>query len=138
MRNYLIGLGLMSLCACRVDPGAADYDYSLPGGFSVRSTSSHQVEIASQFALPGVPPKVVEIGWDNRFIVAKRQLLRDRGDFPGDNYQVPAPDKYEFWIIDVTSTNRFGPLDEKALAERMEILGVPNTIKMRPPGARTR
>jgi hypothetical protein len=135
MRNCLTVLGLMSLCSCGIDPGSGDYDYALPGDFSVRSTSAHQIEIASQSAMPGVPPRVIEIGWDKRFIIAKQQFLKDRGDFPGDNYQVPVPGKYQFWIIDVVTTNRVGPLDEKELAERRSALGIPGTIKMKSPAA---
>lgn len=135
MKSVLIGLGLVGLCSCGVNPGSADYNYPLPGDFSVRRSSGSQVEIASQSALPGIPAKVVEIGWDKRFIVAKQQMLKNRGDFPDDTFQVPYPGKYQFWIIDVPHTNRIGPLDESAFAAKKKSLGVPDSIKMKPPGA---
>jgi hypothetical protein len=135
IENSILLFCLASLCSCGVDPGSADYSYSLPDDFSIYRTSGHQVEIASQSALPGVPAKVIEVGWDKRFIIAKQQLLKNRGDFPGDNFQVPDPSKYQFWIIDVLHTNRVGPLDEKAFKEKRTALDVPDTIKMKPPGA---
>lgn len=133
-KNLLIGIVLVGLCSCGVDPGSADYDYPLPGDFSVRRSSGNQVEIASQSALPGVPSKIIEIGWDKRFILAKQQMLKNRGDFPGDTFQVIDPGKYQFWIIDVLNTNRIGPLDENAFVAQKNALGISGTIKMKPPG----
>lgn len=134
VKIWLIIFGLLGLCSCGGDPSAADYEYPLSGDFSVRRTSNHQIAIASRSALQGVPAKIVELGWDKRFIVVKQQLLKNRGDFPGDNFLIPDPGKYQFWIIDVVNTNRIGPLNESAFLERTGALGV-STIKMKPASA---
>ena len=123
------------LTSCGARPGSADYELALPRGYTLFRSSGHNINIThTNIEFPEIPAKVVETGWNERFILAKQQLLKNRGDFPSDNFQVPNPGKYQFWIIDVLNTNRVGPLNEKTFNEQRKVLGVPNTLKMRPPG----
>src|SRR5438128_560088 len=123
MKKALCGLTLLGFSSCGLYLGSTDYDYSLPGDCSLRRTSAHQIDIASQSGLLGIPPKVVQLGWDRRFILVQQQMLKHRGDFPGDTYQVPDSGRHQFWIIDVAGTNRIGPLDQAAFLAQRKALG---------------
>ena len=101
-----------------------DFDKPLLGDYHLLSTSAHQVQVMhmTDSDNPGIPPKVVEIGWNKSFIIAKQQRLKERGDFPGDKLLVPVPSQFAFWIVSVGKTNRYGPLSEKEFNEKLEAL----------------
>jgi hypothetical protein len=121
-----IGLicGIAALLGCSVDP-MGGFDRALVAGYHLRCTSGGQNEITNvdDNRLPGVPDQVVEIAWNERFILAKQQRLKPRGDFPGDEVPVPVPGKFNYWIIDTARTNRYGPLSESEFNERATFLG---------------
>ena len=131
----LVGAAAALLCGCNREP-TAEYEYKLPGGYSVFKTSSDDIMVRCMASerYPDIPAKVVGLGWNERFILAKQQTLTNRASFPGDTFQIPVAGKYQFWIIDLTTTNRIGPLDENEFTEKTKALGVA-AIKMKPPGA---
>lgn len=132
LHKVIPALTLLLVTSCGIDSGSGDYEYSLPNGYFVFATSTHQVSILHKdLAFLEVPAKVVEIGWNEQFILARQQLLKKRGDFSGDDFQVPDVGKYQFWIIDLTGTNRIGPLNAQAFAEKKKELGVPSGIKLK-------
>lgn len=135
LRKLITGLSVALLVSCGVDLNG-DFEVALPRGYVIFASSSHNVAIFnSDGQFPEVPAKVVAVGWDNQFVLAKQQLLKNRSDFPGDSFQIPDPGKYQFWIIDLVNTNRLGPLDENMFSAERKALGVPDTIKMKPPSA---
>ena len=124
---------LISLCSCGKNTGTLP-SYPPPGGYKVYHTSAHQTIIRNMDAIHGldVPSKVIGIGWDTRFIIAKQQLLTNRNHFPGDNYEVPVPGKYAFWILDTKdSVKRYGPLDEQKFTAKRKEIGVPVSLLLK-------
>src|SRR5690606_20837397 len=70
-------LSLLLLTGC---PGAEDFSLELPGGYTVDRLSAHPViispETSSQISDPHwssiiIPAKVVMLGWDDNYILAK-------------------------------------------------------------------
>lgn len=114
--------------SCSRDPLMGDFDRPLTAGYHLISTSGNQIEVThmEDSRYLGVPAKVVEIAWNDRFILAKQQELKSRGDFPGDTLPVPVPGKFSYWIIDTGQTNRYGPLSEKEFGEKVQSLGQTN------------
>jgi hypothetical protein len=117
--------GLLLLSACSPDPMMGDFDLPLIGGYSLVRESPDSVEVLHMRDSDhlGVSAKVVEIAWNERFILAKRQELKPRGRFQGDVLLVPVTGKFDFWIIDTVQTNRYGPLSEKEFGEKVQSLG---------------
>lgn len=79
-----------------------------------------------------VPPKVLRIGWNRRFVVAE-QVLLDRSGLPDGRH-------VRYWIIDTDQKQRHGPygsIDE--LNGQRRILGIPESIRLsNPPSPRSR
>jgi hypothetical protein len=132
-RNLWVVCCAFCVVSCDFDPAAGDYDQAINTDYRLFSTSRFQtviinVKIGTGIGVEpvGVPANVVEIAWNDRFIVAKQQEFRLRRSNPNDNYLVPVPDKYNFWIIDIAKTNRLGPLSMSELGECMKDLGIGN------------
>ena len=128
-----------SVNGCRFDPLNSDYGRALDSGYYVEQTSAHQTVIFNLTIGNGVegepmtiPADVIEIAWNNFFILAKQQELKPRGDFPGDNLPVPDPNKFKYWIIDMVRTNRLGPMTEESFGKAVKILGL-SRLRMQNP-----
>ena len=130
-----VGTAVALLCGCNREL-TAEYELKLRGGYSVFKTSSADIIVRCMTSehYPDIPARVVGLAWNERFILAKQQGLTNRASFPGDTFQVPVAGKYQFWIIDITTTNRIGPLDEKGFSDKAKALGV-SEIKLKPPSA---
>jgi hypothetical protein len=124
--NILVIIGSLALLnGCSKDPLVQDFDVPLVQGYHLISTDVDDVEVAMlhpRFS-SCIPAKVVEVGWNTNFIVAKQQELRNRGDFPGDTLPVPVAGKFSFWIIDLRGTNCFGPMTEADYYSKLQTLG---------------
>lgn len=77
-----------------------------------------------------VPADIVEIAWNNNIIIAKQRDLEKRGMFPGDRVTVPAPGKFEWWIIDAQIQKRYGPFNETEFLTKLKAMGGDN-LKLR-------
>ncbi len=116
-------------------PGMADYTYDVSGGYHVVRSSAHQITVVPvkgwMDQTPIIPPKVVEIAWDETFVLAKQQHLRRA--FPNNSrnaYEEPAPGQFSYWILNVKEPKVFGPLEEATFrANRIE-LRVPESLKL--------
>lgn len=85
------------------------------------------------FANPlDIPPEVLRIGWNRRFVLAE-QVILDRGGLPDHRH-------IRYWIIDTEKKQRHGPygsIDE--LNGQRRILGIPESIRLsNPPSPRSR
>jgi len=125
-------LSLIFIVSCSRKTPNAIYGFELANGYEVIRTSREQVEIAHMHDSEhlGVPPKVVELAWNDRFVLAKQQTLGPRGDFPGDIFQVPIAGKFSYWILDGTQTkpNRYGPMAKAEFQVRVISMGLTNLI----------
>src|SRR5262245_36085611 len=105
--NLLAAWAVMAL-AC----GFLDYAYEVSGGYWVIRSSRDQVIIAPALGkgawassdATAIPSKVVEIAWDDRFILARQQHLDRAGN--------PIRGTFSYWVLDVVKRRRFGPLSE--------------------------
>ena len=121
----------IGVVSCDFGPGSADYGKVISSDYRLISTSQFQtvivnVKIGEGIGVEpfGVPANVVEVAWDSRFILAKQQVLRLQGINPRDDYPVPVPGQFNYWIIDITSTNRFGPLSASEFNDKTKKLKI--------------
>ena len=65
---------------------------------------------------------MIEVAWDERFILAKQQHLKDGR---------PVWWRYSYWILDVTKPECFGPFNAEEFATRRAELGVPDGLELK-------
>lgn len=113
----------------------SDFSHSLAGDYELVQTSAHDVEIVPKGAwsddAPIIPSKVVEVAFDDRFILAKRQHLKRRGMSPSDGYEEPIDGKFDYWILDTRGPTVFGPFDEADFGVNRKKLGISDQLQMR-------
>ena len=91
-----------------VGPGRADYSYDLPGGYILVRSSAHEISIIPkdgydpQKPPPLIPAKVVEVAFDNRYILSKRyELIPDPK--LNNGYKIPDDTKELYYVFDTSS-----------------------------------
>ena len=108
-------------------PGLNDFDAELIHGYALVQYSAHEILIskpASHNRNTGVYAKVVSLGYDDRYILAKQQLLDTQEKHP-------LTDKFQYWIIDAPVEKQFGPLTEDEFHAKRKELGVSEKIELK-------
>ncbi|MCL1909633.1 MAG: DUF3997 domain-containing protein [Kiritimatiellaeota bacterium] len=119
-----------------IGPGVQDFTAELCGNYSIWRTSAHYIKISPASgryneSTPIVPEKVVEVGHDDIFIVAKRNDLRRRGLNPNDNYMEPAPGVFDYWILDTSVPEVHGPMTLDEYAQKRQELGISENVGLK-------
>jgi len=96
--------------------------------------ASHMVYLSSSstygISEDSIPPKVVEIGWNESFAIARQQEIRPTIGVP--QYQ-PVPDKFHYWILDMNNRRAYDPYTKTDFDRKRRDLGVPQSLRMSPP-----
>lgn len=127
----LVGLTLFG-CA-----GAGDYDIELSGGYSLIRSSAHQVTInkrqsETSWESAVIPTKIVEIAWDDKYILAKQVGLKRRNPKDSkDTYEIPDESKVSYWILEVKDGNIYGPLTDKDFDEKKKELNISKEMSLK-------
>lgn len=80
---------------------------------------------------PIIPTKVIEIDHDDRFVIAKQQLLERRSpNNPNDTYEQPKPNAFQYWILDLGQPAVYGPLSVGEFDAERKRLGVPTKLRL--------
>lgn len=150
---------VMMLLAPGFGPGMQDFEIDIVNGWILTRTSGDMEEVHSTrlgrswvysddgtllSSTPAIPPKVVEIVWDKRFIIARQQnLIYKLSKKPYNEYDAakkippntayydyPIPDKTSsnYWIIDASIDKVYGPFDKSEFAKQRVALSVPDTL----------
>jgi hypothetical protein len=123
---------MMTVGSCSRDPLIGDYSAQLPGGYRLERECPDCVEILHDDGTNlGISPKIIEIAWNERFIIAKQQELKTRGDFSNDKLLVPIPGRFAYWIIDVANRTRYGPLSSQEFEAKRSSLKI-NDMLLKP------
>jgi hypothetical protein len=115
-------------------PGMGDFDAPLGHGYAIWRTSAHQIQVSPEgwgSETPIIPPKVVELGHNGTWVIAKQQHLRRRSLSPTDTYEEPDPGVFSWWILRLDKPQVWGPLSQPEFGAKREELGVPANIKLR-------
>ena len=115
-------------------PGLQDFSATLPHGYFIHRTSAHQIMVAPQSWSPDtpiIPTKVIELDHDNRYIIAKQQLLERRSPSnPNDTYEQPKPGAFQYWILDMQTPEVYGPLTVEEFDRERTRLAVPSELQL--------
>ena len=115
-------------------PGLQDFSAPLPRGYFIHRTSAHQIMIAPKSWSADthiIPTKVIELDHDDRFVIAKQQLLERRSpNDPNDTYEQPKPNAFQYWILDLQMPKVYGPLTVDEFRSERSRLAVPTQLKL--------
>lgn len=107
-------------------PVGGDYTFGLPGEFEFGRTNGETIAVFPNQIIPSI---IEEVGWDNRYILAKLSTE-------------------QYWILDSTQEELagamtvgdtspkeglWGPLSEEEFNQKKQELGIAENIKLRDP-----
>jgi hypothetical protein len=135
-RRGLLAVVLAVWGALILSCGFQDYDFDMCGGYCVVRSSAHNIIVAPKLGKSSwasshptaIPAKVVEVAWDDRFVVAKRQHLSRP---PSARTHRPVSGSYDFWVIDTRERVRHGPLTAAEFGAKRTQLGVSPDLSLR-------
>ena len=115
--------------------GLADYGYNIVNGYKLNYNNSSDVRVIlenySGYEEYCLPTKIVEIAWNDRYIIAKQYELVDRNEYKGDTYKIPDKNKVNYWILDSLEKERYGPYTLDEFNEQLEFYNITN-LKLKP------
>lgn len=126
-RWFRAGLFLGCLIIIIVSSGCAglgDFEFDVAGGYKLLRINALQVVVLKEGVgyQKGmyIPPKVVEVAWNDRFVIAKQLGFTD---IPGKG---PMPDemKVGYWILDTAVKKAHGPYNLEDFEKNRQLLGV--------------
>ena len=115
-------------------PGMSDFSAQLPHEYFIHRNSAHQIFVSPNSWSPDtpiIPTKVIELDHDDRFVIAKQQLLQRRSPGnPNDTYEEPKPNAFQFWILDLRVPKAYGPLNDDEFPLERTRLGVSENLSL--------
>ena len=123
--------------------GCSDFTAKLCGGYILARTSAHSVTIVPEKGwndkTPIIFPKVIEVGHDKRFIVAKRNVMKQRNPDQTitsydriTNYGMELdPGVFDYWILDTAAPIAYGPLTWEEYTDKRSELGIPDSVVLK-------
>lgn len=115
--NFILGLK-------NFGPGVFDshVDIKINSNYSVESSSANEIHIINKnpiyidAVINGliVPGKVVKLNWDEKYIIAKQQLLKNGEPI----------DEYRYWIINISNNKVYKSLTKKEFEQKQDELNI--------------
>lgn len=111
--------------------GLADFEIDLSGGYQLVRSSADYVYVYSGSSTV-IPKKVIEIAWDDDYILAKQLgLKRKYPDNPNNTTEIPDESKVNYWIIDINKSKVYGPLTDKDFTEKKKELSISGKLVLK-------
>ncbi len=102
---FICLVGYMRYTGVFFGPGNADFHYDVVGGYEVFHAGETSITDGNHFI---VPENVIEIAWDDNYILAVQEYNLD------SNY----------WIIDISSSDVYGPLSSEEYNDKTVSLDI--------------
>lgn len=120
----------MTLCGC-FDPGISDYRYDLATGYQLICSSAHEIKVVpkSSVGIPMIPAKVVEIAFDDTFILAKQLGLKKESE--NSTYMIPDEKVIRYWIINAKENKIYGPFENDEFNKKQKELKISDSLKLK-------
>ncbi|SFJ57120.1 DUF3997 domain-containing protein [Planctomicrobium piriforme] len=125
----LVGMSCQSCFLESFGPGPRDFTVPLPKNYFIYCMSADRIFIAPKSwgeSTPIIPPKVVEVGFDDRFLIAK-QLELTQSDYKTP----PTVVAQQYWILDFGRPEVVGPLTAESFTAERQRLGVSPDLELR-------
>ena len=115
-------------------PGPADYTYNLPGGYEITRNSAGEIGISpkkgASSANPYIPAQVVEVAFDNRFILAKRYELMNNPKH-GSSNRVADKTREIYYILDTSTYNIYECSNNETFIQMRVDMGISRDLVLR-------
>ena len=102
-------------------PGLSDYSYNVANNYMLVRSSGHEIKVVPIDGWTNedeiIPAKVIEIDWNDRYIIAKQAGLKVESS--NSNYEIPDPTKIYYWILDTNEMKRYGPYSENEFNNKL-------------------
>ncbi len=115
-------------------------------GYRLEATSGNMVLVRPEGVVsigedPYIPPKIVRLAWGERFILAKQHSLKYKHPWDSSRpsrtdsdkgVNSPVQEISNYWILDMSIPEVYGPFDESVFEKQRTVLGVPDTLVLKP------
>ena len=130
----IITLMITMLTGC-FGPGAQDYEYEVGTGYKLHRISGHNIVVAPDGnwnEKPVIEAKVVQIAWDERYVIAKQLgLKRAYPDNPNNTYKIPDANVVKYFILDTVELKLYGGYGFDELLEQRKILEISDDLVLK-------
>ncbi len=134
MKRFILLLLLVyvSILTTSCFPGYSDYRYNLINGYILVRSSKHEIVIVPEDGWQSdeqiISAKVVEVAWNDRYVIAKQYGLKLENDY--NDYEIPDKSKVYYWILDTEQQKRYGPYNKKEFDNELRNYNLENlTLK---------
>lgn len=119
-----------------ISPGQYDYSYNIVNDFELIRSSAHEIKIIPKdgYTIENeiIPTKVVEVAWNNRYVIAKQYGMKKAYPEEADNtYEVPDEAVVNYWILDTESKDRYGPFSYEEFSIKLQEFNLTN-LQLKP------
>jgi len=131
----------MSGCGTVIDtimtcmmPAPKDYSYKIGTGYQLVRSSVHSISVSSieNGNKTHIDAKVVEVAWDDRYVLAKQVGLKfQQPDNPNNTYKIPDENQVAYYILDTIDDVLYGGYSFEEFIREREALGVPDALVLK-------
>lgn len=123
----VITIILLTGCAASSSHSA----YTINDEYELINTSGNAFELFPKqdavYATQYVPAKIVEIAWDDIYIIAKQ--IEEKSDPNNPESSITNKQIEHYWIIDMNNNRRFGPYNEKQFQEQKKAFRISQQLQ---------
>lgn len=122
-------ISIILLTSCTVNSNHSAY--TINDEYELIKTSGNAFELFptqdAVYATQYVPAKIVEIAWDDLYIIAKQ--IEDKSNPNNPESSITNKQNEQYWIIDMNNNRRFGPYNEKQFQEQKEAFRISQQLQ---------
>jgi hypothetical protein len=115
-----------------VGPGVTDFSYDVSNNYELTQNNPLDVYVLPKDGYEKeseiIPPKVVKIAWNDRFVIAKQQVIKEPKK--SENGIGKPTNAFNYWILDTKIRQRYGPFNKKTFDKKLKVFGIPNSLKL--------
>ncbi|WP_128896667.1 DUF3997 domain-containing protein [Longirhabdus pacifica] len=126
-RMYVICLLITIAIILSGCPGVQDYEIDIGDGYFIERISSHVIVITEEHKYL-IPEKVIEVGYNEEFIIAKQLGLMDDPE-RSNSYQIPNENDVRYWIVNKINKEIMGPLTNTNFEQKLTDLNINLELK---------
>ncbi|PEY41496.1 hypothetical protein CN354_06705 [Bacillus cereus] len=129
MKRLMTVIVIILLTGCAAN--SSHSAYTINDEYELIKTSGNAFELFPKqdavYATQHVPAKIVEIAWDDLYIIAKQ--IEDKSDPNNPESSITNKQNEHYWIIDMNNNRRFGPYNEKQFQEQKEAFRISQQLQ---------
>ncbi|PFK46933.1 hypothetical protein COI93_02975 [Bacillus cereus] len=129
MKRLMTIISIILLTSCTVNSNHSAY--TINDEYELIKTSGNAFELFptqdAVYATQYVPAKIVEIAWDDLYIIAKQ--IEDKSNPNNPESSITNKQNEQYWIIDMNNNRRFGPYNEKQFQEQKEAFRISQQLQ---------